>query len=91
MIVVIGQYVKTFAEASHVLFDGPLDEPNFSRIAIQAIADIGDGFIATRKSGKMQIIGTKQEKVYLTYESFLGKKIKTAGYPFKDNVTKAIK
>ena len=37
---VIGQYVRTFAEATHCVFNGHLDDRHFREIAFQRIADL---------------------------------------------------
>ena len=82
---VSGKYVKTFAEASHVLFNGHLDDPGFRQIAIQKLSGIGDGYIDCQTSGRIKIEKSGgKEYVILIYNGFFGRE-KTKGFPFKDS------
>ena len=83
---VCGKYVKKFNEASHILFNGHLDDPNFRSIAIQKIKSIDGENIETEKSGTLKIKSGEKESVVLEYQGFFGKQ-KTTGNPFKDDST----
>ena len=83
---VCGKYVKKFRDASHVLFNGHLDDPNFRSIAIQKIKSIDGENIETEKSGTLKIKSGEKESVVLEYQGFFGKQ-KTTGNPFKDDST----
>jgi hypothetical protein len=83
MMGVSGKYVDKFNEASHVLFNGHLDDPYFRNIAIQKLVAIEDDSIISETSGKLRIKQGKKESVSLEYAGFFGKE-KTTGFPFKD-------
>ena len=84
---VIGQYVRTFAEATHCVFNGHLDDPHFREIAFQRIVDIQDGEVTLSKSGALKIRKRAgREQVMISYSGFFGKE-STSGHPFKDDNT----
>ena len=88
---VSGKYVNKFEEASHVLFDGTLDDPTFRELAIQKIESIEGMRITTDKSGEMLIEKWKGKyRVRLEYMCLLFGKQVTWGYPFKDANTPII-
>ena len=82
---VSGNYVNKFAEASHVLFDGNLDNLSFRSIAIQKLKHVDDKTITTNNSTTLNINKQKsRERVKLIYKCFLFGNVATWGYPFKD-------
>ena len=84
---VIGQYVRTFADATHCVFNGHLDDPRFREIAFQQIVDLQDGEVELFKSGRLKIQKKAgKEQVTISYSGFFGKK-STSGHPFKDDNT----
>ena len=86
---VCGSYIDRFDTASHVCFDGHMDDPFFRAIAIQKITSIEDGHVVCSKSGKLRIKNGKRQSVRLQYKGFFGSQT-TNGYPFKDTNTEAI-
>lgn len=88
---VSGHYVKTFGDASHVLFDGHLDDPSFRAIAIERIVSVDEDFVTLDKSKKLIIDKQKRgEKVRLSYKCPIFGDRTTQGSPFKDTNTDAI-
>jgi len=87
MMSVCGQYKSAFSEATHCLFNGHLDDPDFQRVAIQRILARTTDAVTLSASGTMPI-KTKAGKEYLdlTYQGFFGKQ-RTTGHPFKDDKT----
>jgi hypothetical protein len=87
-----GQYVKEVADASHILFDGCLDDPNFCRISMQKIEDWdGETMLTLSESGKLRLMFHRGEwKVRISYTGFLGTKHRTSGHLFKDQNTPSI-
>lgn len=84
---VIGQYVRTFAEATHCVFNGHLDDRHFREIAFQRIADLQDGEVTLSKSGRLKIQNKAgKEQVTISYSGFFGKE-SASGHPFKDDNT----
>ena len=84
---VIGQYVRTFAEATHCVFNGHLDDQRFREIACQRIVDLQNGDVTLSKSGALKIQKKSgREQVTISYSGFFGKEI-TSGHPFKDDNT----
>lgn len=86
---VSGKYVATFAEASHCVFDGHLDDPSFRSIAIQKIISLTPEAITLGQSGILRVgkhRATGKQCVGLRYRSFFGT-VSTYGYPFKDENT----
>ncbi len=79
---VSGQYVQTFAEASHVVFEGHLDNPAFRAIAIQEIVRVNKASVAIR-SGRFAIKQEGREYIAMTYVDIFGRQ-RTRGHPFKD-------
>lgn len=85
---VSGQYVTRFTDASHVVFNGHLDNPSFRAIAIQKIVDVTKKSVVIR-SGTLKIIRKGEaESVSLVYTDIFGKQ-RTKGFPFKDECTAA--
>jgi len=92
---VTGSYVRAFSDASHVIFQGHLDDPGFRAIAIQRIKKIQGRFIEAEISGRLSILADfRGERVKLGYKSaynqIFGGSTATAGWPFKDKQTEAI-
>ena len=88
---VCGKRVKTFSEASHIVFNGHLDDPCFRAIAIQRITDLTNKAVSGITSGELEIQrNAKGEFVRLEYDAFIGK-AKTTGHPFKDQDTEVFK
>lgn len=85
---VSGTYKSKFAEATHCLFNGHLDAPDFRAIAIQRVVDRTAGAVTLDRSGVLPIKrkGGK-ECVALTYQGIFGKQ-STTGHPFKGDNTK---
>ncbi len=82
---VSGKYKDKFSEASHVCFEGHLDDPFFRAVAIQRIESLGQKTVILSTSGESRIIRRKgRESVNITYRGFFGEE-KTKGHPFKDN------
>jgi hypothetical protein len=86
---VSGQYVRRFEDASHVLFNGHMDNPSFREIAIQEIIDVKKSVVVIR-SGSLKIRRKpdEAESVTLTYTDIFGKQA-AKGFPFKDEHTPA--
>ena len=84
---VSGKYKSAFSEATHCLFNGHLDDPDFQRVAIQKIVARTADAVTLSRSGLLPI-KTKagNEYVDLTYQGFFGKQ-RTTGHPFKDDKT----
>jgi hypothetical protein len=90
---VAGHYVKKFSEASHVLFNGHLDDPSFREIAIQRLVSVGAKTIQASESGVLDIIcgrKGKGEYVKAQYRCPVFGSVTTEGFPFKDNNTEAL-
>ena len=87
---VCGQYVSRFSEASHVLFDGHLDNPSFRSIAIQKIECLSGDCVTLSKSGSLKIRDGREQTVSLPYKGIFGGVVRTTGHPFKDSQTAAI-
>ena len=88
---VSGQYVQKFSDASHVLFEGNLDDPSFRSIAIQRITKLAAGSVTLDRSGELKIENRRgREIVRTSYRCFLFGEQKTVGAPFKDGNTDAI-
>ena len=86
---VSGNYKKTFKEATHVLFDGSLNNPYFRKIAIQKIISVSDNSLKTDSNDfKIRTArkGNKTEFVVIEYKDLFGTQ-STRGYPFKDEKT----
>ncbi len=92
---VSGKFVKKFTSATHVLFEGHLDDSGFRAIASQKLKDVSGGHIVAATSGRMKIesdsFGEKVNLVYTsTYNQIFGGKSKTTGRPFKDRDTECL-
>ena len=84
---VTGQYKATFAEATHCLFNGHLDNPDFLRVAIQQVSARTANDVTLSRSGTLPIKSKGgKEYVELTYQGLFGKQ-RTTGHPFKDDRT----
>lgn len=84
---VCGQYKVSFLEATHCLFNGHLDDPEFQRVAIQRILARTADSVTLSVSGALPIKSKGgKEYVALTYRGFFGKQ-QTTGHPFKDDRT----
>jgi len=84
---VCGFYKDAFAEATHCLFNGNLDNPAFCDVAIQRVIGRTADTVTLSKSGELQIMKQgDREYVDLTYQGYFGKE-RTTGHPFKDNKT----
>lgn len=84
---VIGTYKAAFSEATHCLFNGHLDDPDFREVAIQRILARTKDDVTLSVSGKLPIkVKGDREYVDLTYQGFFGKQ-RTTGHPFKDDKT----
>ena len=83
---VVGKYKATFAESTHCIFDGHLDDPSFRSIAIQRIVSNNTNAITLDTSGIFPIFthGGK-EWVRITYNSPFYGKVCTLGRPFKED------
>lgn len=88
MVMVSGRYVKRFQDASHVVFDGNLDNPVFRGIVIQRIvAIVGTARIRLADSGEVAIrTSDSGEYCTVTYRDMFGNH-RATGRPFKDNDT----
>ena len=88
---VSGKYVSKFSEASHVLFEGHLNDPAFRSIAIQRITKLAGETVTLDKAGALKIETRNGEQIVKT--SFVcplfGKRT-TIGHPFKDERTDAV-
>lgn len=84
-----GNYVPKFSEASHVCFEGHLDDPSFRSIAIQKILKLEDNIVTLEKSGKLKIATASngREIVKTAFVCPLFGRQKTTGHPFKDSNT----
>ena len=82
---VVGTYKATFAEATHCIFNGNLNDPCFAAIAIQRIIGRTKETVTLSKSGALEL-KRKAGKEYavLTYQGFFGKE-RTTGHPFADS------
>lgn len=88
---VSGKYVSSMADASHVLFEGHLDDPAFQRIAIQRITKLEGNTVTLQTSGPLRITKRNgRQSVATTYECFLFGKMRSKGHPFKDDSTPTI-
>ncbi len=84
---VVGTYKPKFSEATHCLFQGHLDDPDFCRVAIQKILDRTASDVTISVSGKLPIKNKNgKEYIALTYKGFFGQQ-QTTGHPFKDDRT----
>lgn len=88
---VSGRYVPKFAEASHVLFEGHLDDPSFRRIAIQRITKLDEKCVTLDTSGELAI-GARHGKqiVRITYDCPIFGKQRATGHPFKDDRSEVV-
>ena len=81
---VCGQYVDKFSDASHVLFEGHLDDPFFRKIAIQKVVEAKKAVVDCEISGSLEIKKRgKKEFVSLRYAGFFGMET-TKGFPFRE-------
>jgi hypothetical protein len=88
---VSGHYVAKFADASHVLFEGSLDDPSFRQIAIQRITQLDGDSVTLARSGALKIgFRNGKQVVRTSYHCFIFGQQKTVGSPFKDGDTAAI-
>lgn len=88
---VSGQYVSKMSEASHVLFEGHLDDPSFKRIAIQRIIKLDGESVTLDTSGTLKIETLNgRQSVKTSFVCPLFGKQTTVGNPFKDRNTDAI-
>ena len=88
---VCGKWVNEFKDASHVCFEGSLDDPSFRRIAIQKIEKIEGKVIISEISGRLEIRKWRgRQRVMATYRCPLFGLQKRWGYPFKDDSTPII-
>lgn len=84
---VSGQYKSAFADATHCLFNGHLDDPDFREVAIQRVVERTAGTVTLSKSGELPINKKGgREYVDLAYQGIFGKQ-RTTGHPFKDDRT----
>ena len=87
---VCGVGKNKFSDASHILCDGNLNNPFFSKIAIQKINKISGSTIET-DHGKFEIKNNPRgEFIEIIFNDLIFGKIKTTGYPFKDENTPTI-
>lgn len=87
---VCGRYVDKIENASHVLFDGHLDDPGFRVVAIQKIVNVDGRKITLDTSGELEIRKRNGRFfVPLSYKGFFGNMEKTKGSFFKDDNTPA--
>jgi len=87
---VCGKWVDNFSEASHVCFEGNLDNLFFRDIAIQEIKELTDKTIVIH-SGTFQIQRRYKgrQRIKITYGGVFGGSATAWGYPFKDDKTPA--
>lgn len=79
-------------EASHVVFDGHLDDPAFREIAIQKIVALTETTVTLEKSGALEIINRSgnRQQVRTSFTCPIFGKQETLGTPFKDDHAEAI-
>lgn len=88
---VSGIYVAKLADASHVLFEGHLDNPAFRSIAIQRIQKLEGGTVTLERSGVLAIKTLRgRERVKVSFVCPIFGKWEATGHPFKDDNTPAI-
>lgn len=88
---VCGNWVNNFIDASHVCFEGNLNNPFFSAMATQKIKCHGVKTIEAEKSGVLMVKNWKgRQRVRASYDCPITGKRYAWGYPFKDDNTKSI-